>query len=116
MLGETVYSGNQLEIYGVYKPQSTDGFNITMMDGSMLDLSDQNAAWNCKFSNSGYEFHVWTVDRLEDTEEAFARGVQTVTTNCAEAQLRAALEYPHLLKGQLNDTLENKGLTENYFL
>lgn len=40
--------------------------------------------------NAGYEFHVWTVDRLEDTEEAFARGVQTVTTNCAEAQLRAA--------------------------
>jgi len=51
--GETVYSGNQLEVYGVYKPQSTDGFNITMMDGSTLDLSDQDAAWNCKFSNSG---------------------------------------------------------------
>ena len=39
---------------------------------------------------AGYEFHVWTVDRLEDTEEAFRRGVQTVTTNCAEAQLKAA--------------------------
>ena len=51
--GETVYSGNQLEVYGVYKPQSTDGFNITMMDGSTLDLSDRDAAWNCKFSNSG---------------------------------------------------------------
>ena len=38
---------------------------------------------------AGYEFHVWTVDRLEDTEEAFRRGVQTVTTNCAEAQLKA---------------------------
>ena len=25
------------------------------------------------------------------------------------------LEYPHLLKGQLNDTLENKGLAENFF-
>ena len=51
--GETIYSGNQLEIYGVYKPQSTDGFNIKMMDGSTLDLSDQNVAWNCKFRNSG---------------------------------------------------------------
>ena len=39
---------------------------------------------------AGYEFHVWTVDRLEDTEEAFRRGVQTVTTNCAEVQLKAA--------------------------
>ena len=39
---------------------------------------------------AGYEFHVWTVDRLEDTEEAFRRGAQTVTTNCAEAQLKAA--------------------------
>ena len=39
---------------------------------------------------AGYEFHVWTVDRLEDTEEAFARGAQTVTTNCAEAQYKAA--------------------------
>jgi hypothetical protein len=51
--GETVYSGNQLEVYGVYKPQSTDGFNITMMDGSTLDLSGQDAPWNCNFSNSG---------------------------------------------------------------
>ena len=41
---------------------------------------------------AGYEFHVWTVDKLEDTEEAFRRGVQTVTTNCAEAQLKAAEE------------------------
>ena len=39
---------------------------------------------------AGYEFHVWTVDKLEDTEEAFRRGAQTVTTNCAEAQLKAA--------------------------
>ena len=39
---------------------------------------------------AGYEFHVWTVDKLEDTEEAFRRGAMTVTTNCAEAQLKAA--------------------------
>ena len=38
---------------------------------------------------AGYEFHVWTVDRLDDTEEAFRRGAQTVTTNCALAQLKA---------------------------
>ena len=51
--GETVYSGNKLEVYGVYKPQSTDGFNIMLMNGATLDLSDQEAAWNCNFSNSG---------------------------------------------------------------
>ena len=51
--GETVYSGNKLEVYGVYKPQSTDGFNIMLMNGSTLDLSGQDAPWNCNFSNSG---------------------------------------------------------------
>ena len=38
---------------------------------------------------AGYEFHVWTVNRLEDAEEAFRRGVQTVTTDCARALLEA---------------------------
>ena len=36
---------------------------------------------------AGYEFHVWTVDNLADTLEAFRRGVQTVSTNCAKSQL-----------------------------
>lgn len=36
---------------------------------------------------AGYEFHVWTVDNLDDTLEAFRRGAQTVTTNCAKKQL-----------------------------
>ena len=39
--------------------------------------------------DAGYEFHVWTVDNLADTLEAFRRGVQTVTTNCAKSQLDA---------------------------
>ena len=37
--------------------------------------------------SAGYGFHVWTVDDLADTVEAFRRGVQTVTTNCARKQL-----------------------------
>jgi glycerophosphoryl diester phosphodiesterase len=41
--------------------------------------------------NAGYEFHVWTVDRLADTVEAFRRGAMTVTTNCAEQQYREFL-------------------------
>ena len=36
---------------------------------------------------AGFEFHVWTVDELGKTLEAFGRGAQTVTTNCAKSQL-----------------------------
>ena len=36
---------------------------------------------------AGYEFHVWTIDRLDLTLQAFANGAQTVTTNCAKKQL-----------------------------
>ena len=38
---------------------------------------------------AGFEFHVWTVDRLDRSLLAFARGAQTVTTNCAQRQLDA---------------------------
>ena len=34
--------------------------------------------------SAGYEFHVWTVDDYDDAVEAFRRGVQSVTTNCAK--------------------------------
>lgn len=37
--------------------------------------------------DAGFEFHVWTVDSLSDTLEAFRRGAETVTTNCAKKQL-----------------------------
>ena len=46
---------------------------------------------------AGYEFHVWTVDSLPRTLEAFKRGAQTVTTNCARKQLR---EYKALKKAK----------------
>lgn len=39
--------------------------------------------------DAGYEFHVWTVDHLDQSLLAFARGAQTVTTNCAKKQLDA---------------------------
>ncbi len=41
--------------------------------------------------DAGYEFHVWTVDRLDQSLLAFERGAQTVTTNCAK-KLRDAYE------------------------
>ena len=37
--------------------------------------------------NAGLELHVWTVDELDDAVEAFKRGAQTVTTNCAKKLL-----------------------------
>lgn len=37
--------------------------------------------------DAGYEFHMWTIDDLEKAELAFARGAQTVTTNCAKKLL-----------------------------
>ena len=37
--------------------------------------------------DAGYEFHVWTLDELDLSLQAFAAGAQTVTTNCAKKQL-----------------------------
>ena len=37
--------------------------------------------------DAGLELHVWTVDDLDDAVEAFRRGAQTVTTNCAKKLL-----------------------------
>lgn len=37
--------------------------------------------------DAGFEFHVWTVDDLPTVVEAFKRGAQTVTTNCAKKML-----------------------------
>ena len=34
--------------------------------------------------DAGFEFHAWTVDDLSNAREAFKRGVQTMTTNCAK--------------------------------
>ena len=53
LVGQTIYSGNKLEVYGTFKAQSTDGFNLLMMDGSTMDLSSRSGVWNCAFSNSG---------------------------------------------------------------
>ena len=42
--------------------------------------------------DAGYEFHVWTIDSLPLAMEAFGRGAQTVTTNCAKKLLDEYLE------------------------
>ena len=43
-------SGKYMEIYGRFTPQSALGFNMTMMDGSTLDLSKLTGAFSCNFS------------------------------------------------------------------
>ena len=37
--------------------------------------------------DAGFELHVWTLDDLDEAVEAFRRGAQTVTTNCAKKLL-----------------------------
>ena len=47
------------------------------------------AAYMKAIKAAGLELHVWTVDNLSDAVEAFRRGAQTVTTNCAKKILDA---------------------------
>ena len=53
LANQNVYSGNKLEVYGTFKPQSADGFNLLMMDGSAIDLASWSGVWSCAFANSG---------------------------------------------------------------
>ncbi len=53
LANQTVYSGNKLEVYGTFKPQSADGFNLLMMDGSAIDLASWSGVWSCAFANKG---------------------------------------------------------------
>jgi hypothetical protein len=36
---------------------------------------------------AGFEYHSWTIDSLDLACQAFDRGAQTVTTNCAKKLL-----------------------------
>ena len=47
---EWVYSSRQMEVYGTFTPQSQDGFDLLMMDGSAIDLSAHSAPWDCHFT------------------------------------------------------------------
>ncbi|MBR2838791.1 MAG: hypothetical protein IKE55_08415 [Kiritimatiellae bacterium] len=50
---EWVYSARQMEVYGTFTPQSQDGFDLLMMDGSAIDLSAHSAPWDCHFTLTG---------------------------------------------------------------
>ena len=78
LAGQTVYSGNKLEVYGTFTPQSTDGINLLMMDGSAIDLSSWSGVWTCAFANSGG----YAAGSDTGCKVAFADGA-TVTVNLA---------------------------------
>ena len=49
------YSSNRLQIYGTFTPKTVTGFNMTMMDGSTLDLSQLTGAYDCAFPGNEYK-------------------------------------------------------------
>ena len=50
----SLFSKNKMEVYGTYTPPPESfGFNMMMMDGSTMNLSEQSGTWSCSFVNSG---------------------------------------------------------------
>ena len=48
------YSTSRLQIYGTFTPQNVRGLNMTMMDGSTLNLARLTGTFNCAFTNPRY--------------------------------------------------------------
>ena len=71
------------EIIASLRSTGADGVNCC------YDPSVVSADFIQSIRDAGFEFHVWTVDDLPNVREAFRRGVQTVTTNCAKKILDA---------------------------
>ena len=69
------------EIISTTREMGADGVDIR------YDREVTTAEYIRTIKDEGFELHVWTVDDLADTLEAFRRGAQTVTTNCAKKQL-----------------------------
>ena len=69
------------EIISVTRAMGADGVDLRYIP------EVTTAEYMKKIKDAGLELHVWTVDDLPDAEEAFRRGAQTVTTNCAKKLL-----------------------------
>ena len=69
------------EVIGVLRETGADGVDIH------YDPDVATAEMIAAVHAAGRSFHVWTVDTLDDALEAFRRGVDTVTTNCAQRLL-----------------------------
>lgn len=69
------------EIVAMLKMLGVDGVDIRFNPETIT------ADFIKKVRDAGFSFHVWTVDNLKLAKLAFARGAETVTTNCAKKML-----------------------------
>ena len=68
-------------IIAVTKEMGADGVDLRFI------RNVTTAKYMKAITDAGLELHVWTIDELDDAVEAFKRGAQTVTTNCAKKLL-----------------------------
>ena len=68
-------------IIAVTKEMGADGVDLRFI------RNVTTAKYMKAIKDAGLELHVWTIDELDDAVEAFKRGAQTVTTNCAKKLL-----------------------------
>ena len=68
-------------IIAVTKEMGADGVDLRFI------RKVTTAKYMKAIKDAGLELHVWTIDELDDAVEAFKRGAQTVTTNCAKKLL-----------------------------
>ena len=69
------------EIVARLRELNADGIDIR------FDPDVHDAAFVSRVKAAGFEFHVWTVDDLKKAVQAFAAGVDSLTTNCAQKLL-----------------------------
>ncbi len=69
------------DILETLRDTGADGVDCQYLDD--YTTADKIAAVHA----AGKSFHVWTIDNLADALEAFRRGADTVTTNCAQRLL-----------------------------
>ncbi len=81
------------EVKGVTAAKIIKVLKETKADGVDIHFDPRfiTADFIKEIRDAGFECHVWTVDRLERSLQAFERGAQTVTTNCAQKQLEQYL-------------------------
>ena len=69
------------DIIATAREMGADGVDIRFIGNVTTD------AYMKAIKDAGLELHVWTIDDLAAAVEAFRRGAQTVTTNCAKKLL-----------------------------
>ena len=62
---------------------------------------DVTAEFIATIKKAGFEFHAWTIDDFANMVEAFRRGAQSVTTNCAKKQLDSWNAMKELIRNEM---------------